>query len=281
MKNKIFLTSILALSLAVPAYAADQNGFITHYDETNGFDPSTVNCDNDALETYDGPVDLVADWEAIQYYINFNGGTGSAGSMSKQLMTYDTPTTLTLNGFTKTNNVFQGWTRTQNGTTVEFADGATIGTPNQTPDENLSTTETPDVELYAVWGECPQPSSLTVPANANVDISNANTTLDGVVNNKCTYTIQCAPGYTYSGTGASQDGTSYTFELAAGETTGTVNACGNANTITVNWYDNDTDANPATTNTCSYGTGAGHYVQLPATNPTKTGYKFKGWKIKE
>ena len=265
----------------MPAYAEGE-GVVTYYNPSTGvYTPPAPTCDSGTLGVTSGTVDLEAMWEAIQYNIHFNGGADTSGSMEKQLVTYDTPTQLSSNQFTKAYNVFKGWTRTQNGTTVEFADGATIGTPNQVPDENLSTTETPDVELYAVWDACAQPADLTLPDNAHINISQ--TTMGAVSNNKCTYTVKCADGYTYSGATASNDGTSYTFETAAGQTTGTLFACSTGNSIDLT-YDLDGGSSTAT-NTGDGGTARsctyGGSVTLPDAAPTKTGYKFKGWKIKE
>ena len=50
-----------------------------------------------------------------------------------------------------------------------------------------------------------------------------------------------------------------------------------ANTINLEWYNEDTKLTvPTTSNTCRYDGG----ITLPSTNPTKTGYTFKGWKVR-
>ena len=64
---------------------------------------------------------------------------------------------------------------------------------------------------------------------------------------------------------------SETLETNSGSTT--LTAQWTANTITLNWYNGDTQY---PTNTCTYDSG----ITLPS-QPTKTGYNFVGWKVKE
>ena len=50
-----------------------------------------------------------------------------------------------------------------------------------------------------------------------------------------------------------------------------------ANTINLEWYNEDTKLTvPTTSNTCTYDGG----ITLPSTNPTKTGYTFRGWQVR-
>lgn len=86
---------------------------------------------------------LYAQWTPNTYTINFNGGTGASGSTASVTATYDQPATLTANGFTKSGYNFAGWSQTENGTTVDFSDGAQV--------ENLTETANGTVTLYAVW----------------------------------------------------------------------------------------------------------------------------------
>ena len=69
-------------------------------------------------------------------------------------------------------------------------------------------------------------------------------------------------------------------ESTLGTATGPANleADWNANTINLEWYDEDTKLTvPTTSNTCRYDGG----ITLPSTNPEKTGYTFKGWQVRE
>ncbi len=72
------------------------------------------------------------------YTITFDVNSGDGGATASQTLIYNTPTSLTANGFTKTGYTFAGWATTTDGV-VGYADGAsyTIGTE--------------DVTLYAKW----------------------------------------------------------------------------------------------------------------------------------
>ena len=68
-------------------------------------------------------------------------------------------------------------------------------------------------------------------------------------------------------------------ESTLGTATGPANleADWNANTINLEWYNEDTKLTvPTTSNTCTYDGG----ITLPSTNPTKTGYTFRGWQVR-
>ena len=68
-------------------------------------------------------------------------------------------------------------------------------------------------------------------------------------------------------------------ESTLGTATGTANleADWTANTINLEWYNEDTKLTvPTTSNTCTYDGG----ITLPSTNPTKTGYTFRGWQVR-
>ena len=69
-------------------------------------------------------------------------------------------------------------------------------------------------------------------------------------------------------------------ESTLGTATGPANleADWTANTINLEWYNEDTKLTvPTTSNTCTYDGG----ITLPSTNPEKTGYTFKGWAVRE
>ena len=69
------------------------------------------------------------------------------------------------------------------------------------------------------------------------------------------------------------------IESTLGTATGPANleADWTANTINLEWYNEDTKLTvPTTSNTCTYDGG----ITLPSTNPTKTGYTFRGWQVR-
>ena len=68
-------------------------------------------------------------------------------------------------------------------------------------------------------------------------------------------------------------------ESTLGTATGPANleADWTANTINLEWYNEDTKLTvPTTSNTCRYD----GQITLPSTNPTKTGYTFRGWQVR-
>ena len=76
-----------------------------------------------------------------------------------------------------------------------------------------------------------------------------------------------------TGVGGSTTCDSATLGQSENNSTANVEADWTANTININWYNGD---NVVSTNTCTYdGT-----ITLP-TQPTKTGYTFAGWKLRE
>lgn len=84
-----------------------------------------------------------AQWTENTYTIAFNAsdGTGSMDSMTG--VKYSETKALTKNAFAKEGYTFQGWSKTQNGTTVDFKDGASVS--------KLSDQSNGSVTLYAVW----------------------------------------------------------------------------------------------------------------------------------
>ena len=68
-------------------------------------------------------------------------------------------------------------------------------------------------------------------------------------------------------------------ESTLGTATGPANleADWTANTINLEWYNEDTKLTvPTTSNTCRYD----GQLTLPSTNPEKTGYTFRGWQVR-
>lgn len=88
-----------------------------------------------------GLKNFVANWTANTYTIKFNAN-GGTGSMSNLTATYDTPTKLTANAFTRTDYTFLGWSTNKNATNAEYSDAASV--------TNLTSAGS-TVTLYAVW----------------------------------------------------------------------------------------------------------------------------------
>jgi uncharacterized repeat protein (TIGR02543 family) len=83
-----------------------------------------------------GNVTLYAVWTPVTYTVTFNanGGTGTMAAMTFTV----TGRALTKNTFTRTGKTFGGWATTAAGTTVAYADMATINTAG-------------NITLYAIW----------------------------------------------------------------------------------------------------------------------------------
>ena len=99
---------------------------------------------------------LYAVWVANDYLVAFNAN-GGTGTMAVQPMTYGTPTSLSINEFTRSGYSFAGWSLTADGE-VEYADGAAV--------TEIATGAGETVMLYAVWTS--EEYVLTVDPNGGV-----------------------------------------------------------------------------------------------------------------
>ncbi|MFA7364884.1 MAG: InlB B-repeat-containing protein [Patescibacteria group bacterium] len=85
------------------------------------------------------------------YTVTFDINGGDGGSTATQTLSYNIPTNLNANGFTRTGYTFSGWNTLANGSGTDYADGA------------LYTIGAGDVTLYAKWTV----GTYTVTYNAN------------------------------------------------------------------------------------------------------------------
>ena len=99
---------------------------------------------------------LYAVWVANDYMVAFNAN-GGTGTMAIQPMTYGTPTSLSINEFTRPGYAFAGWSLTADGE-VQYADGAAV--------TEIATGAGETVMLYAVWTS--EEYVLTVDPNGGV-----------------------------------------------------------------------------------------------------------------
>ena len=152
---------------------------------------------------------LTPHWKANKYTIVFdaNGGSGNMANMS---MTYDTPSNLTRNAFTKAGYVFVGWNTDKNATSAQYVDGQSVN--------NLTTQNGGTVTIYAIWkrtititydanGGTGAPSSQTgtlYNSQASVDIklsddrpSKEGFSFNGWATSKESSTAEYQPGNTY------------------------------------------------------------------------------------
>lgn len=85
---------------------------------------------------------LYALWQAITYYIQFNGNGADDGRMYRQEILYDTSTALAANAYTRLNYNFVGWATSPSGAKVY---------DNQQKVLNLKPYHGDVVNLYALW----------------------------------------------------------------------------------------------------------------------------------
>ncbi|MBR4476736.1 MAG: InlB B-repeat-containing protein, partial [Kiritimatiellae bacterium] len=114
--------------------------FSGYYDANNKpwFDGEGVPC-----TPWDGTVDtLYAYWKPIEYIVQFDKNAYDAsGSMDTMTLTYDMPTNLTSNAFSRDKWLFDGWTNTE--AHVRYEDGAVVS--------NLTSEANSAVTLSALW----------------------------------------------------------------------------------------------------------------------------------
>lgn len=153
------------------------NGYVRHSysDGTRTTSPTSI--DGDVIT-------LVAQWKANTYSIKFDNNDGS-GTMSEQIVTYDTPSNLNLNEFLKTGYKFAGWNTSPFGTKNSYTDGQLIS--------NLSSVDGDVVNLYAQW----EPNIYTNTINPNNGDSSY--TVSGVRGEFIDLEVPSKEGYTFNG----------------------------------------------------------------------------------
>lgn len=89
-------------------------------------------------------ITLYAQWEPIQYSVQFDGNGANKGSMDKQTkLRYDKSYELKSNAFKRTGYEFTGWNTTKDGKGKTYKNKAAV--------KNLTTANGKTVTLYAQW----------------------------------------------------------------------------------------------------------------------------------
>ena len=114
-------------------------------------------------------VTLIAKWRDYQYIIKYNvkysDKNTTTGTMADQTAPFGQDVQLTPCGFSREGYTFAGWSESSYGSTVKYADGATINRPFEEGDgwdEGSEDGET--YNLYAVWTESKSPEQLEAEA---------------------------------------------------------------------------------------------------------------------
>ena len=114
-------------------------------------------------------VTLIAKWRDYQYIIKYNvkysDKNTTTGTMADQTAPFGQDVQLTPCGFSREGYTFAGWAESSYGSTVKYADGATINRPFEEGDgwdEGSEDGET--YNLYAVWTESKSPEQSEAEA---------------------------------------------------------------------------------------------------------------------
>ena len=218
-----------------------------------------------------GNITLTATWTPNQYNVVFNPNAEDVEeTMHKQTLTYDGGlVALTANAFTRTGYTFAGWATSVNGA-VEYSNEALVS--------NL-TTETDDVDLYAVWS----PVTKTVSFELNSD--DATWDLEPI---DVTYgeNAKALPktgfnytGYSFGGWYDNEDLSGDAIKEVADLTEDlTLYAKWTPVTYTISYQGLDGANNSGNAGKDSYTIEDG---DISIANPTKTGYAFAGWVVGE
>ena len=193
---------------------------------------------------------------------NANGGTGS---MSDQVVDYNTATALTANTFTRTGYSFAGWATT--------ADGS------KAYDDHESVTLTKNTTLYALWTKKNYNVTFSTPTGASAVTVNGQSTSPQSVEFGATVTVAVTPAITHTigsvsaGSAVVTDNgdNTYTFTMPASDVT--ISVTMNAKPVyAIRFFDGDTQIG-ATQNIVS-----GQAATKPATDPAGCeDYTFVGW----
>lgn len=114
-------------------------------------------------------VTLIAKWRDYQYIIKYNvkysDKNTTTGTMADQTAPFGQDVQLTPCGYSREGYTFAGWSESSYGSTVKYADGATINRPFEEGDYWEDGSEDGETyNLYAVWTESKSPEQLEAEA---------------------------------------------------------------------------------------------------------------------
>ena len=114
-------------------------------------------------------VTLIAKWRDYQYIIKYNvkysDKNTTTGTMADQTAPFGQNVQLTPCGYSREGYTFAGWAETSYGSTVKYADGATINRPFEEGDDwDEGSQDGETYNLYAVWTESKSPEQSEAEA---------------------------------------------------------------------------------------------------------------------
>ena len=313
--KKIFLTSGVIFCMMCPAFAALQNGDI---DTTNGnvlygSNPvKTANCSYPTLQKYSGTVEFEPVWEAREYTVTYNAGAHARDTYTNNIIGTDTatynedyalPSSITnvtgANDFAAPGYTFVGWTTNSTPSfTGGVLDNQFNGYTPWTRETGLTVYAAYTADSFAISYNCGAGVEGTAsvvsgnPADTDVVMDGGYTLASGDVCTLNGYTFagwDC-PNLTGTPTVAYTDYDDSESTIFASGAEGSYNYAGSVtctakwtqNPIGLVWY-NDT-GNEATAMQVQSGANGCTYddaITLPESEPTKNGYWFKGWRVKQ
>lgn len=205
-------------------------------------------------------ISVTASFAINTYTVTFDGNGSDGGSTSTQTLSYNTPTALTANGYTKTGYTFAGWATTSDGS-VAYADTAsyTIGAAN--------------VTLYAKWTI----NTYTVTFNKNGGDTEADPTTKTATYNGNVGTLPTAPtrtNYSFNGWNTVSNGSGTSFTATTAVTSNiTVYAQWTINSYTLTYTAGTNGSITGTTpQTVNHGSSGTAVTAVP-----NSGYHFTSW----
>ncbi|MBO4855184.1 InlB B-repeat-containing protein [Candidatus Saccharibacteria bacterium] len=210
-------------------------------------------------------ITLYAIWKSNTYTITYNAN-GGTGAPAAQTATAGQATKLSTVKPTKSNHSFLGWATSQTATTAQYTAGA-------------SYTGNSNITLFAVWKEnqAPVVQTITITYDANGG-QNAPAATTGEVG-KIVLSRQSPTRtyFTFLGWSTSKSANAASYQPGAsytGKTSITLYAVWEQKYAIISF-----DANGGTGAPNAYKIAMGQKFTIPATIPTRGGYKFLGWNI--
>ena len=212
-------------------------------------------------------ITLYAVWKSNTYTITYNAN-GGTGAPSAQTATAGQAVKLSANKPTKANHTFLGWATSQTATSAQYAAGA-------------SYTGNSNITLFAVWKENPAPipvvETITITYDANGGENAPAATTGEVGKIHITNSAPTRANFTFLGWNTSRGANAAIYKPGAassGKDSVTLYAVWEQKYVIISF-----DANGGTGAPNAYKIAMGQKFTVPATAPTRSGYKFLGWHI--
>nr|MBQ0091301.1 InlB B-repeat-containing protein [Candidatus Enterousia merdequi] len=215
-----------------------------------------------------------ASWTANNYVVKYDANNGS-GVMADTTCTYDANCTLSYNSFTRVGYEFDGWNTAANGTGTDYNDGET----------HVNFTDESEITMFAKWKLVNYGIVYEVGCGANeLQSADIPTKQYDVTTANIVLPTPTKDNYTFVGWCRSTDSeescvpTKGNYTVPSGQTGKMVfYAVWTPVKIQITYHYNDTEEGQAEHVESDMCTVGQNFV-LPAEEPTRSGYKFMGWR---